>query len=157
MFVASPGLLGAAGGGARRGANSSGGGGIEAFGAAVGWAVAQPTSIAKKKGPHVDEAFPFIITARAYLASRPGGHQEFNHSLSVILRTRQASGNMCAMPTKAKKATKKKTVTKAKKAPAKKKVIAKKVVKKGGAKKKAAPKAAMKSARAASMCGCRCC
>lgn len=89
---------------------------------------------------------------------------EIEHSLSRILQTRRPSGNMFAMPTKAKKATKKKTVTKAKKSPAKKapakKVVAKKVVakkgaaKKAGAKKKAAPKAAMRSARVPAMRGC---
>jgi hypothetical protein len=121
-------------------------------------AVAQPSSNASQPNHPVDEAFWFTITAGAYLAAGPGEHQEFTDSLFVILRTRSASGNMCAMPTKAKKATKKKIVTKAKKAaPAKKKVVAKKVVKKGGAKKKAAPKAAMKSMRAGSMRGCGCC
>ena len=118
----------------------------------AGWAVAQPSSTTNEQSPQVDEALPFIIATKSYLAGRPGGPHEINHSLSVILRTGAASGNMCAMPTKAKKATKSKIATKAKKV-----VVAKKVVKKGGAKKKAAPKAAMKSMRAGSMRGCGCC
>jgi hypothetical protein len=82
--------------------------------------------------------------------------------MSAILHTSPRSGNMCAMPIKAKKSTKAKSATKAKKAPAKKKVatkkVVKKIVKKAGAKKsKPAGKMAMRSSRAASGCGnCRC-
>jgi hypothetical protein len=86
--------------------------------------------------------------------------------MSAILHTSPRSGNMCAMPIKAKKSTKAKSATKAKKAPAKKKVATKKVVKKivkkagakaGAKKSKPAGKMAMRSSRAASGCGnCRC-
>jgi hypothetical protein len=124
--------------------------------AVIGGAVAQPSSSASEESTHGDEAFPFTIAVRAYLGAGFRVVNEIEHSLSRILQMRRAGGNMCAMPTKAKKVTKKKTATKAKKAPAKKvvkKVVAKKAVKKAGAK-KAAPKAALKSARVPAMRGC---